>query len=107
MAAGFLRTLAGDRIDVRSAGSAPEDQINPVAVEAMNEVGIDITEQHPEVLDRGRRARSRRRDHDGLRRRCPIFPGKRYEDWELDDPAGQTIDASAPSATTSASGSRC
>ena len=92
MAAGWLRHLAGDRIEVRSAGSEPAGQINPVAVEAMREVGIDITGAVPHILET-----EDVRDSDvvitmGCGDACPIFPGKRYEDWELTDPAGQPIE---------------
>jgi arsenate reductase len=92
MAQGWLRQLAGDRIEVRSAGSAPADQINPVAIEAMAEVGIDITAEQPKIL-----TTNAVRDADvvvtmGCGDSCPIFAGKRYEDWELTDPAGQGID---------------
>ena len=92
MAAGWLRHLAGDTVEVRSAGSEPADQINPIAVEAMREVGIDITGATPQLL-----ATETVKDSDvvitmGCGDACPIFPGKRYEDWELSDPAGQPID---------------
>jgi arsenate reductase len=96
MAAGWLRELAGDRVEVRSAGSMPADQINPVAVEAMREVGIDITAEQPKVL-----TTEAVQDSDvvitmGCGDACPFFPGKRYEDWKLDDPAGQGIEAVRP-----------
>ena len=96
MAAGYLRELGGDRVEVLSAGSAPKDQINPVAVEAMAEEGIDIANNVPKVL-----TTEAVRDSDvvitmGCGDACPIFPGKRYEDWELDDPAGQGIDSVRP-----------
>ncbi|WP_327635234.1 arsenate reductase ArsC [Kribbella sp. NBC_00482] len=92
MAAGWLRHLAGDTVDVRSAGSEPRDQVNPTAVEAMREVGIDITGNVPQLL-----ATEDVRASDvvitmGCGDACPIFPGKRYEDWELTDPAGQPIE---------------
>ncbi|HEY8301492.1 MAG TPA: arsenate reductase ArsC [Jatrophihabitans sp.] len=92
MAQGWLRHLAGERVEVRSAGSAPGNAINPVAVEAMAEVGIDITAEHPKIL-----TVEAVQDSDvvitmGCGDTCPIFPGKRYEDWELTDPAGQGID---------------
>jgi arsenate reductase len=92
MAAGWLTHLAGDRIEVRSAGSEPAEQINPIAVEAMREVGIDITAQQPKIL-----TAHAVRDSDvvitmGCGDSCPIYPGKRYEDWDLTDPAGQPID---------------
>ncbi|MET8339855.1 arsenate reductase ArsC [Streptosporangium canum] len=96
MAAGWLTHLAGDRIEVRSAGSAPAEQINPVAVEAMAEVGVDITAAQPKIL-----TTEAVQDSDvvitmGCGDACPIFPGKRYEDWKLDDPAGQGIEAVRP-----------
>lgn len=92
MAAGWLREIAGERVDVRSAGSEPGDRINPVAVEAMREVGIDITAAVPQLL-----ATEDVRASDvvitmGCGDTCPVFPGKRYEDWELTDPAGQPIE---------------
>jgi len=92
MAAGFLRELAGDRVHVLSAGSIPADQINPTAVQAMAEVGIDIASQQPKVL-----TTEAVQDSDvvitmGCGDACPYFPGKRYEDWKLDDPAGQGIE---------------
>ena len=93
MAAGYVQHLAGDRVRVFSAGSAPADSINPGAVTAMAEEGIDITHNTPELLDT-----ETVRDSDvvitmGCGDACPIFPGKRYEDWVLEDPAGQGIDA--------------
>ena len=96
MAAGFLRYIAGDRIEVRSAGSMPADQINPVAVEAMAEVGIDITAEQPKVLTTEAVQASDVVITMGCGDACPFFPGKRYEDWKLDDPAGQGIDAVRP-----------
>lgn len=96
MAAGFLRDIAGDRIDVRSAGSMPADQINPVAVEAMAELGIDITAEAPKVLTTEAVQASDVVITMGCGDACPFFPGKRYEDWKLDDPAGQGIDAVRP-----------
>ncbi|MFJ3472270.1 arsenate reductase ArsC [Microbacterium maritypicum] len=96
MAAGFLRDIAGDRIDVRSAGSLPADQINPVAVEAMAELGVDITAESPKVLTTEDVQASDVVITMGCGDACPFFPGKRYEDWELDDPAGQGIDAVRP-----------
>ncbi len=93
MAAALTRLLGGDRVSVRSAGSEPADRINPMAVAAMAELGLDISAELPKPLD-----------EDGVREAdvvitmgcgdaCPIFPGKRYLDWELDDPAGQPIEA--------------
>jgi protein-tyrosine-phosphatase len=96
MAAGFLKHLAGDRIDVLSAGSEPADRINPVAIAAMAEEGIDIAGEQPKVL-----TTESVQDSDvvitmGCGDACPFFPGKRYEDWKLDDPAGQGIEAVRP-----------
>ena len=96
MAAGYLRALGGDRVEVRSAGSEPKDQINPVAVEAMAEEGIDITGNTPKILTVDAVKESDVVITMGCGDACPIFPGKRYEDWELDDPAGQGIEAVRP-----------
>ena len=96
MAAGYLRYLAGDRIEVRSAGSMPADQINPIAVEAMREEGIDITAEQPKVLTPEAVQASDVVITMGCGDACPYYPGKRYEDWKLDDPAGQGIDAVRP-----------
>lgn len=96
MAAGYLRHLAGDRIEVRSAGSMPAEAINPIAVEAMAEEGIDITAESPKVLTTDAVQASDVVITMGCGDACPIFPGKRYEDWDLDDPAGQGIDAVRP-----------
>jgi arsenate reductase len=93
MAAGWLRHLA---VDVRSAGSEPADQINPVAVEAMREVGIDITAEQPKKLEYATAQASDVIITMGCGDACPVFPGKRYEDWKLDDPAGQGIEAVRP-----------
>ena len=93
MAAGWLRHLAGDSVEVRSAGSAPADRINPVAVDAMREVGIDITGARPRMLTPGAVQASDVVVTMGCGDECPFFPGKRYEDWLLDDPAGQDIHA--------------
>ena len=96
MAAGWLQHLAGDRIEVLSAGSQPAEHINPMAVEAMREVGIDITASQPKVLtDEAVRA-SDVVITMGCGDACPFYPGKKYEDWKLDDPAGQGIDAVRP-----------
>lgn len=92
MAAGYLRALAGDRIEVRSAGSEPKDQINPVAIAAMDEESIDITGNSPKLLTVDAVKESDVVITMGCGDACPIFPGKRYEDWELDDPAGEGID---------------
>jgi protein-tyrosine-phosphatase len=96
MAAGYLQRLAGDRIRVLSAGSQPAEQISPTAVQAMLEDGIDIRAEKPKVL-----TTQTLRDSDvvvtmGCGDQCPYFPGKRYEDWVLDDPAGQPLHAVRP-----------
>ena len=91
MAAGFMREIGGDRIEVLSAGSAPKDTINPVAIEAMAEVGIDIANQQPKVLTTEAVQESDAVITMGCGDVCPVFPGKRYEDWVLEDPAGQDI----------------
>ncbi|GAA2152751.1 MULTISPECIES: arsenate reductase ArsC [Glycomyces] len=91
MAAGWLAHLAEGRIEVRSAGSAPADQVNPVAVEAMREVGIDIADQSPKILTVDAVEASDVCITMGCGDVCPVFPGKRYLDWTLDDPAGQGI----------------
>ncbi|MFS0852935.1 arsenate reductase ArsC [Microbacterium sp. 179-I 3D4 NHS] len=96
MAAGFLRELGGGRIEVRSAGSMPGDAINPVAVAAMAEVGIDIAGEQPKVLTTDAVQASDVVITMGCGDACPFFPGKRYEDWTLDDPAGQGIEAVRP-----------
>ncbi len=96
MAAGYLRHLAGDRIEVLSAGSEPADTINPVAVAAMREEGIDITAAAPKVLTTEAVKESDVVITMGCGDACPYFPGKRYEDWKLDDPAGQDIAAVRP-----------
>ncbi|NUU06355.1 arsenate reductase ArsC [Leifsonia sp. C5G2] len=96
MAAGFLRELSGGSVEVLSAGSEPKDSLNPVAVQAMAEVGIDIAGNTPKVL-----TTEAVKDSDvvitmGCGDTCPIFPGKRYEDWELTDPAGRPIEEVRP-----------
>ncbi|MGO1661674.1 MAG: arsenate reductase ArsC [Canibacter sp.] len=96
MAAGWLRELAGDRVEVRSAGSMPAEMINSVAVEAMREVGIDITAEQPTILMTEAVQASDAVITMGCGDACPFFPGKRYEDWKLEDPAGQGIDAVRP-----------
>ena len=96
MASAYMRHLAGDRITVLSAGSQPADQINPVAVAAMAEEGIDITAEQPKVLTTDSVQASDVVITMGCGDECPYFPGKRYEDWVLDDPAGQDIDAVRP-----------
>jgi protein-tyrosine-phosphatase len=96
MAAGFLSHLAGDRIEVRSAGSAPADTVNPAVIEAMREVGIDISAQTPKVLTIEAVQASDVCITMGCGDACPVFPGKKYLDWKLDDPAGQGIEAIRP-----------
>ncbi|MBM7831249.1 protein-tyrosine-phosphatase [Agromyces cerinus] len=92
MAAGYLRALGGDNVEVRSAGSEPKDRINPVAIEAMAEEGIDITGNMPKILTVDAVKESDVVITMGCGDACPIFPGKRYEDWELVDPAGKDIE---------------
>ena len=96
MAAGLLQHLAGDRIEVRSAGTQPADQINPAAVAAMAEIGIDITAATPKVLTGEAVESSDVVITMGCGDTCPFFPGKRYEDWVLEDPAGQGVEAVRP-----------
>jgi protein-tyrosine-phosphatase len=96
MAAGYLAALAGDRVEVLSAGSEPKDRINPVAVQAMAEEGIDIAHNVPKILTVDAVKESDVVITMGCGDTCPIFPGKRYEDWQLDDPAGQGIEAVRP-----------
>ena len=96
MAAGYAQALGGDRVEVLSAGSAPKDQINPIAIQAMAEDGIDIAGNQPKIL-----TTDAVRDSDavitmGCGDACPIFPGKRYEDWDLTDPAGRGIEDVRP-----------
>jgi arsenate reductase len=92
MAAGWLTHLAGDAIDVRSAGSEPAHQINPVAVRAMLEVGIDIAAEQPKLLTTDAVQHTDVVITMGCGDTCPILPGKRYEDWDLTDPADQPIE---------------
>ncbi len=96
MAAGFLTALSDGQVEVRSAGSLPADQVNPVAVQAMQEIGVDISDQQPKVLTTDAVQSSDVVITMGCGDVCPIFPGKRYEDWKLDDPAGQGIGAVRP-----------
>ncbi|MFI5965219.1 arsenate reductase ArsC [Streptomyces asoensis] len=96
MAAAFLTHLAGDRVQVRSAGSAPADTVNPAVVEALAEVGIDISAEVPKVLTVEAVQASDVVITMGCGDTCPVFPGKRYLDWELPDPAGQGVDAVRP-----------
>lgn len=92
MAAGYLQALAGDRVTVLSAGSAPKDELNPIAVEAMREEGIDIASNVPKVLTDEAVQASDVVITMGCGDACKFYPGKRYEDWVLDDPAGQEIE---------------
>ena len=92
MAAGFMQHLAGEKVNVLSAGSAPKDSINPIAIAAMAEVGIDIAHNQPKVLTVEAVKESDAVITMGCGDACPIFPGKRYEDWVLEDPVGQSID---------------
>jgi protein-tyrosine-phosphatase len=96
MAAAYLANLSGGAVEVRSAGSAPADQVNPAAVEAMAEEGIDIAAEVPKVLTTDAVRESDVVITMGCGDTCPIFPGKRYEDWELDDPAGKGVEAVRP-----------
>src|SRR3954465_3471785 len=95
MAAGWLRHLAGDAVEVRSARSLPAQQINPAAVEAMAEVGIDISDQQPKVLTTDAVEGWGVVITMGCGDACPVFPGKRYLDWELEDPAGKGVESAA------------
>jgi arsenate reductase (thioredoxin) len=96
MAAAWLAHLAGDRVEVRSAGSAPGNTVNPAAVEAMREVGIDISAESPKILTVDAVRASDVCITMGCGDTCPVFPGKRYLDWKLDDPAGQGVEAVRP-----------
>jgi arsenate reductase len=96
MAAGFARTLGGDRIDVRSAGSEPRDQVNPAAVAAMAEIGIDISDQVPKLLTYEAVDASTVVITMGCGDACPVLPGTTYRDWALPDPAGQDLEAVRP-----------
>lgn len=96
MAAGYMQHLAGDRVEIRSAGTAPADSINPSVVEAMQEEGIDISQNSPKIL-----TTEDVKDSDyvitmGCGDECPFFPGKTYLDWPLEDPAGQGVDSIRP-----------
>ncbi|WP_458247315.1 arsenate reductase ArsC [Streptomyces sp. MAI_2237] len=96
MAAGFLDHLAGDRIEVRSAGSVPGDQVNPAAVEAMHEVGVDISAATPKILTTEAVQASDYVITMGCGDACPVFPGKTYLDWALEDPAGKGVEVVRP-----------
>jgi len=92
MAAGFMQSLGKDKVNVLSAGSMPKEQINPVAVEVMKEVGIDISNNQPKILTTEQVKESDVVITMGCGDACPIFPGKRYEDWQLEDPAGKDFE---------------
>jgi len=96
MAAGFLSHLAGDRVDVRSAGSEPGNAINPIAVAAMAEVGVDISNNTPKILTPESVQTADVVITMGCGDACPFYPGKRYLDWQLDDPAGQPLERVRP-----------
>jgi arsenate reductase len=96
MAAAWLTHLAGDRVEVRSAGSAPGAEVNPAAVRAMAEVGIDISQETPKMLTADAVRESDVCITMGCGDTCPVFPGKRYLDWKLEDPAGQGVEAVRP-----------
>lgn len=96
MAAGYLQHLAGDRVEVLSAGSQPADQINPVAIAAMAEEGIDIATASPKILTEAAVQVADVVVTMGCGDECPFIPGKRYEDWVLDDPAGQDLETVRP-----------
>jgi arsenate reductase len=96
MAAAFLTHLSGGRVEVRSAGSAPADQVNPAAVQAMVEVGIDITAEQPKILTDQAVVDSDVVITMGCGDTCPFYPGKRYEDWVLEDPAGKGVESVRP-----------
>jgi protein-tyrosine-phosphatase len=96
MAAGFLQHLAGDQVEVFSAGSEPAERINPVAVAAMAEKGIDISANRPALLENATVAQADAVITMGCGDACPFYPGKRYEDWELEDPAGKPLEQVRP-----------
>jgi len=96
MAAAYLSALSRGAIEVRSAGSEPAEAVNPAAVQAMAEEGIDMSDEVPKVLTTTAVQESDVVITMGCGDTCPVFPGKRYEDWELDDPAGQGVDAVRP-----------
>ena len=96
MAAAFLQHLSGGAVEVRSAGSAPAESVNPSAVQAMAEEGIDITAEKPKILTTEAVKASDVVITMGCGDTCPVFPGKRYEDWELEDPAGKGVESVRP-----------
>jgi protein-tyrosine-phosphatase len=93
MAAGFLAKLAGDRVEVRTAGSEPADEVNPTVVEAMAERGVDLSGERPKLLSAQAVREADAVITMGCGDACPVFPGKRYEDWQIEDPAGREIEA--------------
>jgi arsenate reductase (thioredoxin) len=96
MAAGLLAKLGGDRVTVRSAGSDPADEVNPAAIEAMAEVGVDLGQEAPRLLETDAVREADVVITMGCGDACPVLPGKRYEDWELEDPAGKSVGAVRP-----------
>jgi arsenate reductase len=96
MAAGYMKALSGDAVEVRSGGSEPGSEINPIAIQAMAEEGIDISQGVPQLMTTEQVRESDVVITMGCGDVCPIFPGKRYEDWELTDPAGKSIDDVRP-----------
>lgn len=96
MAAGWLRHLAGDRVTIYSGGSEPAQHVNPAAVAAMQELGIDISQETPKLFTTDTVKAADVVITMGCGDTCPIFPGKKYEDWPLEDPAGQGVDAVRP-----------
>lgn len=92
MAAGLLSMLAGDRVEVRTAGSEPADELNPMVLQAMAEKGVDLSREHPKLLTTDAVQAADAVITMGCGDACPIFPGKRYEDWELEDPAGKDLE---------------
>ena len=96
MAAGLARKLGGGRVEVRSAGSDPAERVNPAAIAAMAELGIDLHDAAPKLLETDAVRQADVIVTMGCGDACPVFPGKRYEDWELDDPAGRDVDAVRP-----------
>ena len=96
MAAGYLKHLAGDRVEVLSAGTQPADLVNPVAVQAMAEVSVDVGREKPTLLQDSAVQQADVVITMGCGDACPFYPGRRYEDWELDDPAGRPLEAVRP-----------
>lgn len=96
MAAAFLKQLSGDRVEVLSAGSEPAGSVNPVAVEAMGEIGIDVSKERPKLLEDAAVKHADVVITMGCGDSCPVYPGKRYEDWSVEDPAGKRIEDVRP-----------